>query len=333
MRIFIGFREVTVAHRFVSALVAFSIAAYAAFPSAAALAGSSNPNPRANRLCPFGPGKARWDVKTSIASDQDPHRLATVAIKNLISAPNLHVDPRTIATAKVHVGRARAMMRAAQGMPLTAAPLPPFVAHLRWGGSREAASPQNLAPGQPPMAAGAPPSPDFLLDLPPVTPAVVQRADAIAQSTNPEEAPPSFFDTLLSSQLHSIRLPQPIALGNEQFHEGDLVSVSGFVLKSTCEHDDGDFHIDLGSSANAATCLIVEVPNPAYIASPPLRAAVAKAEIAAKSLSPGTRVTVSGQLFYDATHMSSTDPGGGRGVGHCARSLWEVHPVFSIVRG
>ncbi len=196
---------------------------------ATAPAASSNPNPQAGQLCPFGPGKARWAVKTSLAQDQSPSKLATLGIDGLISAPDLQVDSAALS------------------------------------------------------------------------------------------AP--------------VRIPQPVAIGAEEYHEGDLVTVSGFVLSSTCEHDDGDFHIDLGDKAGGATCAVVEVPNPTYIGDETLRAAVTKAQAMARTLVAGSRITVSGQFFYDATHTTKNDPGGGRGVRHCAKSLWEVHPVFNIVTG
>jgi len=42
------------------------------------------------------------------------------------------------------------------------------------------------------------------------------------------------------------------------------------------------------------------------------------------------RMRLVGQLFYDQTHSTSGDPGGGRGKqGHHAATLWEIHPLFS----
>jgi hypothetical protein len=296
-----------------------------------AVAGSNNPNPHANARCPFGPGKARWDVKTSIPPDQDPQQLANIALDDLINAPNLQVDPRTVAAAGAHVARVRALMRSPAQAPAALGPVQPFVAHMRWGPRRPHGQPAGAA--QPQANGAMPAGRDFLLNLPPITPAIVQRADAIRQNANPDEAPPSPFHAVLSAQMQAIRFPTAVALGNNDFHEGDLVTVSGVVIVSTCEHDDGDFHIDLGSADGSSTCAIVEVPNPAYIAPGPLRTLIASAEAVAKTLAPGDQVTVSGQLFYDATHTSSADPGGGRGKHRCAQSLWEVHPVLSIVKG
>jgi hypothetical protein len=172
-----------------------------------------------------------------------------------------------------------------------------------------------------------------VVKFPAITPALVRRADALVAAANPDEAAPSSFDALLSTQLDATRLPDAVALGNDEFHEGDVISVSGVVVSSVCEKDDGDFHIDLGDAEDADTCAIVEVPNPAYIKSASLKPMVTAAEKIAKSLKPGDQITVSGQLFYDATHATTNDPGGGRGAGHCAQSLWEVHPVFEIVKG
>jgi hypothetical protein len=185
----------------------------------------------------------------------------------------------------------------------------------------------------PSIAASPARSRTVVVKFPGITPALVKRADALVAAANPEEAAPSPFDALLSAQLDATRLPDAVALGNDEFHEGDIISVSGVVVSSVCEKDDGDFHIDLGDSDSADTCAIVEVPNPAYIRPASLKSMVAAAEKIAKSLRPGDQITVSGQLFYDATHATSNDPGGGRGKGHCAQSLWEVHPVFEIVKG
>ncbi|MBV8532085.1 MAG: hypothetical protein JO104_12275 [Candidatus Eremiobacteraeota bacterium] len=102
------------------------------------------------------------------------------------------------------------------------------------------------------------------------------------------------------------------------------------MLQAKCEGDDGDFHIDLADSADATTCAVVEVPNPTYISDTTLQPMVAAAEQTAKQLSPGDSITVSGQLFYDMTHGGGASPGGGRGKGYCAQSLWEVHPIFNI---
>jgi hypothetical protein len=277
---------------------------------AMAPAASNNPNLQAGQLCPFGPGKARWAVKTSLAQDQSPSKLATLGIDGLISAPDLQVDTATVSAAKLQTAHVQAGAAAAT----------PFVAHLRWG-SAQAAN------------AAATPGPDFMVKLAPISPATVQRASGLAQATDPDEAPPAFIDTMLSAELDAVRIPQPVAIGTEQYHEGDLVTVTGFVLSSTCEHDDGDFHIDLGDKAGGGTCAVVEVPNPTYIGDANLRAAVTKAQATAHTLAVGDRITVSGQLFYDATHTTQHDPGGGRGVRHCAKSLWEVHPVFNIVTG
>lgn len=144
--------------RFLAAAAVAAMILNAVAPGPASGA-SNKPNSKANPLCGFGPGVARWSVKTSIPNDQDPNQLATVAADDLVNAPDLQVDQQTVASAHSRVTQLRAAMQAhaaAPQMALSAAPAQPFVAHLRWGPRRirahgaaaMSARPGNAAPSR-----------------------------------------------------------------------------------------------------------------------------------------------------------------------------------------
>lgn len=266
-------------------------------------AASSRPNPNANPRCPFGPGVARWPIKTSVPSGESPDNAQTVDLRDLIDAPDLEASPATVAAAE----------RAVSGMSIAATTRGTF----RW---------IRHKPG---LNAVSHP---FAFSLPAMTPQIVSEAHAIAhEAFNETGVTSSHYFALLAAQLRNERIPEPVAIGSATFREGDFVSTSGYVLASTCEEDDGDFHIDLGASRSASTCAVVEVPNPAYILQADLRHMVDQSEVSAKALRIGDYVTVTGQLFYDAAHGGGA-AGGGRGVHRCARSLWEIHPVVRVAR-
>lgn len=287
--------------RVISLVLAFAfIAQYAAAPVSAA---GSRPNPNANPRCPFGPGVARWSIKTSVPTNESPGDVATVNLKDLIGAPDLDAEPQTV----------EAVRRAFNGV--SSQPNARFQAQLRW-------RPQPVSVKSVPH--------HFTLTLPPITQRLVAEANNIAQDVRRETGQPaSIVYALISAELDAQRIPEPVTIGASSFHEGDVIATSGYVLASTCEGDDGDFHIDIAPSSGADICAVVEVPNPYYIRQAGVRAAVNRAESVAKQLAVGEYVTVTGQLFYDAAHGGSS-AGGGRGVNHCAQSLWEIHPVFRV---
>lgn len=129
-------------------------------------------------------------------------------------------------------------------------------------------------------------------------------------------------------------------------HEGDLVTVTGYLYRARCRTD-GDYHMEIGVSParRNARCLIVEVPDPSQIPDHQLRTLIRRARDDLESMGSSVfashararplQVTVTGQLFLDESHHRSADPSGGRGTlldsgRHCASNLWEVHPVFRI---
>jgi hypothetical protein len=124
--------------------------------------------------------------------------------------------------------------------------------------------------------------------------------------------------------------------------EGDIVSVRAW-LHIMATESDGDYHIQVsGSRSDGNQCLIVEVPRPEqeYVASAELRPMFDTVRSWARekllhdsAKEPSTRgncmehppyVEVTGQLFYDDSHVND-QPRGKRG--QKAATLWELHPV------
>ena len=149
-----------------------------------------------------------------------------------------------------------------------------------------------------------------------------------------------------------VRMRQQGASGPQ---EGDIISTDAWVQlvaveaskkKGTNEVTDGDYHIQVsGSRTNRDNVVIVEVPQPEFVSDPALRQEVdaLRTMLRAKlhngtefSLNTGScmahpvKMHLVGQLFYDETHSTTNDPGGGRGKqGHHAATLWELHPLFA----
>jgi hypothetical protein len=131
----------------------------------------------------------------------------------------------------------------------------------------------------------------------------------------------------------------PNALG---VNEGDLISVSGW-LHLVAGEADGDYHIQIsGSQASGNRCLIVEAPNPdspfvtnAIVSTNSARVRkfiFDKVLLGQNPSSSGTLVepvfvTVTGQLFYDDSHVGGA-PRGKKGMK--AATLWELHPLTNI---
>lgn len=129
-------------------------------------------------------------------------------------------------------------------------------------------------------------------------------------------------------------IDQDVKIGDASVREGQLVEVSGYLSDVRCEHKDGDYHGDFrADGSGSGPCAEVEVPYPENIAGPATKDRVTEARQAFDQWlnQRGVyHVTLVGQLFYDSTHQSSPDPGGGRGKGHCAATLWEIHPVLKV---
>jgi len=156
--------------------------------------------------------------------------------------------------------------------------------------------------------------------------------------------------TLLKND--KVRMRQSGASGPQ---EGDIISTDAWVQlvaveaakkKGTNEVTDGDYHIQVSDArTNRDDVVIVEVPQPEFVSDPALKAKVqALRDMLKTKLHSGTEFSMNtgsciahpvqmrlvGQLFYDATHTTKGDPGGGRGKqGHHAATLWELHPLFA----
>ena len=129
-------------------------------------------------------------------------------------------------------------------------------------------------------------------------------------------------------------IDQDVTIGRKIVREGQLVEISGFVSDVRCEQNDGDFHGDFRAAGNGTgPCAEVEVPYPGNVSNPTTNARVTEARQAFDQWvgrSATVHVTLIGQLFYDSTHHSSSNPGGGRGASRCAATLWEIHPVLKV---
>lgn len=131
-----------------------------------------------------------------------------------------------------------------------------------------------------------------------------------------------------------------------QLVEGKIVFTEGMLVHASCEADDGDYHLQLALPSGSGGCLIVEVPDPVFLAPRnPLRQISANVRQAVRNIYGGSKpngapprsviIHVEGQLFFDAHHYSFNKPrggdGGGRGKAGCAAAnLWEIHPITEL---
>lgn len=143
--------------------------------------------------------------------------------------------------------------------------------------------------------------------------------------------------------LQDVRWSEPIKIGagDSPFHEGDIISVTGFLYRVRCQKD-GDFHLEIGTASDReqADCLIVEVPDPEQVGDTGLKAHVEAVRQNLKQVPASifhsrptdapVPVQITGQLFLDATHIGNGAPGGGRGTNGCATNVWEIHPITDV---
>lgn len=137
------------------------------------------------------------------------------------------------------------------------------------------------------------------------------------------------------------RIPEAAAAN---LKEGDIVTTTGW-LHLVAGETDGDYHIQISGSADSGDhCLIVEVPSPdpEYVKTADLRPRFDQVRTLIKSkmlkdkdpaeggsvMQHPVYVTVTGQLFYDDSHVGD-QPRGKKGMK--AATLWELHPVTAIV--
>jgi hypothetical protein len=147
-------------------------------------------------------------------------------------------------------------------------------------------------------------------------------------------------------------LANMLTVNGQQIGEGTVVALVGFVFDArhanttffnatgesvNCKSGDldmNDIHIDLAESASLLNqtdeCLTVTAEIiPHYRPASWDRFDVnPKTAVAAQGLPlKGAKVRISGQLFFDASHTPCV---GGQGETPRRRSLWEIHPVYSI---
>jgi hypothetical protein len=178
--------------------------------------------------------------------------------------------------------------------------------------------------------------------------AVVDKLVQQGQLNYGKTGPPSPADRAKLSGLVTVdKNGHPVTLG-----EGSLVTIEGLVLDA--KHDDtfpfgfggesvncknsllewNDIHVDLAESASATECSSVTAEI-----IPHFRPAVwdrfdSNACTAPHVTNPlpvkGIRVRMTGQLFFDGSHLPSPCGVPSRGGNPLRRSVWEIHPVYAI---
>ena len=139
----------------------------------------------------------------------------------------------------------------------------------------------------------------------------------------------------------------PTIVQPDSLKEGDIVTTTAWLHLVALErasdtHRDGDYHIQITNSPEwGDSCFIIEVPYPDFVEDPYLKTKCAEVREfirnrLLKGKEPGTTgnimqhevyVTVTGQLFFDATHLKG-NPRGKKGMK--SYTAWEIHPLFSI---
>lgn len=126
-------------------------------------------------------------------------------------------------------------------------------------------------------------------------------------------------------------------------HEGDLVSVTGWVQLIKTSADDCDYHIQITPMQDgSAGTIIVEIPepDPAHVSDAQLRAQLAaertlvreQLHLIGEPSRSGNKINgraymeFTGALFFDGPHFPNCQS---RGEGTPAVTCWEVHPVVS----
>ena len=163
----------------------------------------------------------------------------------------------------------------------------------------------------------------------------------------------STLEDLLSLPNPITQLKDTPAVGRIQktvngLKEGDIITIQGWLMLVALEDNsndhnrDGDYHIQIRLTGDwADSCFIVEIPDPDFIEDADLKAkcAAAREFVKTKLLKgnePGTSgnkmthpvyVNITGQLFFDAIHLT-TGPRGKKGM-H-SYTCWELHPVTAI---
>ena len=129
-------------------------------------------------------------------------------------------------------------------------------------------------------------------------------------------------------------------IGREQ----NVYSVTAYVRRIKLHETDGDWHIEITEEEYTpvpASCVIVEIPAPAYgdvyrQARDQLAALVDTTHLAANGdLNAPVLVTFTGAAFFDGYHQKMTSTGSKHASQHgrCNSSLsalWELHPIYDV---
>jgi hypothetical protein len=134
--------------------------------------------------------------------------------------------------------------------------------------------------------------------------------------------------------------------------EGDIVTLEAFVLDA--KHDDtfpfgfggetvncknsllewNDIHIALGQTAQAKECDSVTAEIIPHFRPPVWERFDSNSCTAQHVTNPlpvkGLRVRITGQLFFDGSHLPSTCSKPAPGGNPLRRAVWEIHPVYKI---
>ena len=136
--------------------------------------------------------------------------------------------------------------------------------------------------------------------------------------------------------------PSPNSLG---VHEGQLIRTRGYLRLVATEDNDCEYHIQLTTTPQATSSLIVEVAKEDAVSIPSAFVRARAKEVRAwirnslfqgaeppgggKLVTPPVYVEVVGQLFFDSAH-GKNDARGKHGMP--SRTRWELHPVLFITR-
>lgn len=126
--------------------------------------------------------------------------------------------------------------------------------------------------------------------------------------------------------------------------ERNVYEVTAWVRRIRLHETDGDWHIEITEEEDspvAASCMIVEIPDPAYGAVYARARHALAGLVDTTSLSPAgdlpaaVQVTFVGAAFYDGYHQKKLANGGTQAIQHgrcnsSASALWELHPVYKV---
>ena len=136
-------------------------------------------------------------------------------------------------------------------------------------------------------------------------------------------------------ELHSDDLASWCA--PRQGRELSAYGVTGWVRRVKKNEADGDWHVEITSSAQAAptSCIVVEIPDPKYgaefkTARESLDSLLKDSTMSASGdITPAVRAHFIGAAFFDGWHAQGSKA---QNHGRCNSSLsalWEIHPVSS----